>query len=113
MENKRKYILISIGICGVLFGRIFNRILSIYFGNNSSNVVFGVATAVVLCAILISIVMGYYKGAIQLIIISLPMIIGGIGLYRDNMDMVGFSLLIALIMYPILIKVMKKLNRNE
>ena len=108
LENKRKYILIAIGICGVLFGRSLNRILSIYFGINSSNIVFGAAAAVGLCIILISIVKGYYKGTIQLVIISLPMIIGGVGLYRDNMDIVGFSILIALIMYPILIKIMKK-----
>lgn len=108
LKNKRKYIFMLICICSVLFGRVLNRILSNYFGDNGSNIAFAIGATAVICAILIAVVMGYYKGAFQLIIMSIPMGVGGVGLYLNNMDMLGFSILLMCVIYPIMIKVTKK-----
>jgi hypothetical protein len=113
MKNKIKYWMGSIGILGVLLGRILNRVLSNYFGDNASNLVVAVSVAIVLCMILLLIAMAHYIAAIELLVMVIPLIISGIGLYLNNMDLVGLGILSVFIIYPILIKVIPKLKRNK
>lgn len=111
MKKNTKYTTALIGILGVLFGRILNRVLSSYFGDKGSNIAFAIAGAIVFGAILILIAMKYYMAAILSVIGSIPLIVSGIGLYLNNMDMVGLGILLIFIIYPITVKVIKnKIN---
>lgn len=113
MKNKFKYWLVAIGIFGVLLGRILNRILISYFGNNASNIVVAISIAVVFCVILLSVVMAHYFTAIMLFIMAIPLSVSGIGLHLNNMDLVGLGILLIFIIFPILIKVIPKLRRDR
>lgn len=113
LKNKTKYWMGLIGILGVLLGRILNRMLSTYFGNNSSNILMALTGSTIFCAILILIVMKHYLFAILSVVMAIPLIIGGIGLYLNNMDLVGIGILSIFIIYPILIKVIPKLKRER
>lgn len=108
MNSKTKYWMGLIGIIGVLTGRILNKVLPNYFGNNGSNIVVIIAELVVICGFLTLIVMKLYKAAIITSVMVVPVIIMGIGLYFDNMDIMGLGLLSFFIMSPILLKVIKK-----
>jgi len=108
MKNKQKYLMSMIGIFGVLFGRILNRVLSNYFGNKGSNIAFAISGAIVLCVILILVIKKYYIAAVLSVIAFIPLIVAGIGLYLNNMNIVGFGILLIFIIYPITIKVIKK-----
>jgi len=108
VNNKTKYWMGLIGIIGVLTGRILTRVLSNYFGSNGSNIIAVVSGTIVFCGILALIAMKLYKAAIITGVMVVPMIIMGIGLYFDNMDIMGLGLLSFFIMTPILLKVIKK-----
>jgi len=41
------------------------------------------------------------------------MVVGGIGLYLNNMNLVGLGILLIFIMCPILIKIIPKLKRDR
>ena len=103
----------SIGILGVLLGHILNRVLLDHFGNKASNIIVAVTVAIVFCIILLLIITAHYFAAIVILIMEVPLIISGIGLYLNNMDLVGIGILLAFVIYPILIKVVKKFNRDR
>lgn len=113
MKNKVKYWLGVIGIFGVLIGRVLNRVLTTYVGSNASNIVVAASITIVFCVILLSVVMSHYFTAIMLFIMAIPLIISGIGLYLNNMDLVGLGILLIFIIYPILIKVIPKFRRDR
>lgn len=113
MKNKIKYWMSSIGVLGVLFGRILNRVLEKYYGDNASNVVVAVAVAFWFCLVLLFIAMKQYITAIMLFIMIIPLIVSGIGLYLNNMDLVGLGILLIFIILPILIKVIPKMKRDK
>ena len=113
MKNKIKYWMPSIGILGVLLGRILNRVLTDYFGNDSSNIVAAVCIAIGFCIILLLIAMKQYFTATMLFIMEIPAIIIGIGLYLNNMDLLGLGILSIFVIYPLLIKVIPKLKRDR
>lgn len=108
MRDKIKYWMGYIGILGVLAGRILNRVLTNHFGDNASNLVVAVCFAIVLCVILLLIATAHYIEAIALLVMLIPPIITAIGLFLDNMDLVGLGILLVFIIYPILIKVIPK-----
>jgi len=114
MKKKDKYIMSTIGIFGVLFGRILNRVLSEYFGyNNGAVIAISVAVVILLGAILVLIAKGYYIVAIIYVVMTIPLIVGGIGVYLENMILIGLSILVFIIILPILIKVIPKLKRDR
>lgn len=106
MKNNGKK-LITLGILGVLLGRILNRVLPNYFGNNGSNVVIAISAASLVYLIILASVKGYYRGAVQLFVMSIPMFVAVMGLYVDNMDLLGLGILLVFIIYPIMIFVLK------
>lgn len=108
MKNNIKYSMPLIGITGVLFGRVLNRVLTSYIGDKGSNMAFAISGTIVIFSILVLIAMKYYMAAIISVIVSIPLIVGGIGLYFNNMDLVGLSILLMIIIYPITAKVAKK-----
>lgn len=113
MKNKAKYWLGAIGVLGVLLGRVLNRVLTTYVGSNASNIVVAASIAIVFCVILLSVVMSQYFIAIMLFIMAIPLSVSGIGLYLNNMDLVGLGILLIFIIFPILIKVIPKLKRDR
>lgn len=113
MKNKFKYSIPSISIFGVLFGRILNRELTRYFGNNASNIVVAICIAIVFYVILLTIIMKQYITAIGLFVMATPLIICGIGIYRDNIGLMGMGILSVFIIYPIFIKIVKRLRLNR
>lgn len=113
MNKKIKCKMTLICLLGVFLGPIINRMLSNYFGDNGSNIAMAVSGTIVVCAILILIVIGYYMVAIISVVMAIPMIVGGIGLYLNNMDAVGFGILLIFIIYPVLIKVIPKLKHDR
>lgn len=113
MKNKAKYWLGAIGVFGVLLGRILNRVLTTYVGSNASSIVVATAITIVFCVILLSVVMSHYFIAIMLFIMAIPLSVSGIGLYLNNMDLVGLGILLIFIIFPILIKVILKLKRDR
>lgn len=113
MKNNTKNKLMLIGVLGVLFGRILNRVVYRYMGDKGSNIAFAISLAIVFSAILILVVMKYYMAAIMSSIGSIPLIVGGIGLYLNNMDLVGLGILLIFIIFPILIKVIPKLKKDR
>jgi hypothetical protein len=62
---------------------------------------------------LLAIIMRKYFTAAGLFILSIPLIVGGIGLSLNDMDLVGLSILLIFIIYPITIIVAKKFNANR
>lgn len=113
MDKKTKYSISSICILGVLFGRFLNRELTHYFGNNTSNIIVAICLAVIFCVILLSIIMKQYITGIGLLVLSIPLIIEGIGLYLDNMELVGFGILLIFIICPIMIIVIKRFRNKS
>ncbi|MPN41315.1 hypothetical protein SDC9_188858 [bioreactor metagenome] len=113
MNRKAKYSMSSIAILGVLVGRLLNRVLTHYFGNNASNLIVAICLAVVFGAILLSIVMKQYATGIGMFVISIPLLIEGIGLYLNNMDLVGLGILLIFIVCPIMMIVIKRLRKNS
>lgn len=107
--NGNKFQTVFICIFGVLFGRILNRVLTTYFGNNGSNIAISIAGGIIICAILYLVIKGYYKAAIQSIVIMIPLFIGGIGVYLNNMHMIDFSLIV-IIICPILVKIFTRIK---
>lgn len=100
-----------IGIVSVLFGRIINRVLFSYFGNRGSNIAFTISGTIIFFAILILIVMKYYMAAVLSVVGSIPLIISGIGLYLNNMEVVGLGILLIFIILPITTKLIK--NKSD
>ena len=113
MKDKIKYWMGSIAILGVLVGRILNRVLTNHFGDNASNLIVAVSVAIVLCVILLLITTAHYIEAIALLVMLIPLIISAIGLYLNNMDLVGLGILLVFIIYPILIKVIPKFKQDR
>lgn len=113
MKNKVKYWVGVIGILGILLGRILNRILTDYVGSKASNIIVAVSITIIFCVIVLSIIMSQYSTAIMLFIMVIPLIISGMGLYLNNMDIVGLGILSIFIIYPILIKVISKFKRDR
>lgn len=113
MKKKDKYIMSAIGIFGVLFGRILIGVLSEYFGYNGPVIAMSVAVVIVLGGILVLVAKGHYQVAIIFLVMSIPLIVGGIAIYLDNAILVGFSLLLFFIIQLIIIKFVPKLKRDR
>jgi len=114
MKKKDKYIMSTIGIFGVLFGRILNRVLSEYFGYNNSAVIIMSVVLVSLLGIIIGLIAkGYYIGAIIFLVMFMPLLGIGIGAYLDNRILVVLSLLLFIIILLILLKIVPKLKRDK
>lgn len=114
MKKKDKYIMSTIGIFGVLFGRILIGVLSEYFGyNNGAVIAISVPLVILLGVILVFIAKGHYIGAIIFLVMFIPLVGVGIAIYLDNAILVGLSLLLFFIITPITIKVLQKLKRDR
>lgn len=113
MNKKTKYSLSSIGVLGVLFGRFLNRELTHYIGNSASNLVVTICITVIFCVILISIIMKQYITAIGLLVGSIPLIVAGVGLYLNNMDLLGLGILLIFIIFTIMMIVTKRFKNNS
>lgn len=110
MKNNVKYLMVVMGILGILLGRIVSRVLESYYGNKASNIVVSASVVIVFCVILALIIMKHYIAAILLLIMVIPLIIGGIGLYLNNMLVASAGVLLIFIIYPILLKVIPRLK---
>jgi hypothetical protein len=113
MKNRLKAWIPIIGIIGVILGRIVNKLLSSYFGDNSSNVVVAISVAIAFVVILLAIAMAQYFIVIMMFIMTIPLTISGIGLYLNNMYLMVGGIVSIFIIYPILIKIIPKLRRDN
>lgn len=112
MQDKIKNWIFTSTILGIILGRIINRVLSNHFGDKASNTIVALLVTIIFCVILLLITMAQYIIAIMLFIMSIPLIISGIGLYLNNMNLVGIGIFSIFIIYPILIKVITKLKKR-
>lgn len=109
MDNKNKYWMGLVGIIGVLFGRILNRVLGDKFGGNGTFIMMASVLTIIFIGIMALIVMKHYIGAVISFVMTLPVIIMGIGVYMSNIDIIGLGLLLLFfIIMPILIKIIPR-----
>lgn len=113
MKNEAKFWMILICLLGIFAGRIFNRVLSNYFGNNGSNIAISISLTIVLCGIVMLFIKGYNRVAIVSSVFLVPLVVGGIGLYSNNMDVVGLSIVLFFIILFILIMLIPKYLKNH
>ncbi|WP_160680631.1 hypothetical protein [Clostridium sp. C8-1-8] len=113
MKNDVKFKFILVSLIGVLLGRIINRILFNYFGDSGSNMLFSICLVIMFIAIGILAVLKHYLLATMFLILSVPFCISGIGLYLDNMNLVGIGILLIAITVFILIKILPKFINNK
>lgn len=104
---------ITISILGVLVGRVLNRILSNYFGENGPlALVFTIVILFLCCDFYLLITKRFLASLIIFAYIS-PLLIGFIGMYIDNYTILGCSIGSIFIIYPIFIKWIKRLDRDD
>ncbi|MBL4932372.1 hypothetical protein [Clostridium paridis] len=77
-----------VGLLGVIFGVLLSRFLGNYFGNSSQVMAMFVVVTCALFIIIALFVKKFYLGAIIMLSITLPLIIGAIGMYLDNLYMI-------------------------
>lgn len=106
MKDKVKYV----GIMGVFFGIVMNRILTARYGNSGSIILASVALTLVVISMIIIIIMKKFLEALILLPIVLPGIIMFIGIFIDNLYLGGVGLISLIIALPIMIKVTPKLK---
>lgn len=106
MKDKVKYV----GIMGVFFGIVMNRILTAIYGNSGSIILASVALTLVVISMIIIIIMKKFLEALILLPIVLPGIIMFIGIFIDNLYVGGVGLISLMIALPIMIKVTPKLK---
>jgi len=106
MKDKVKYV----GIIGVFFGIVMNRILTARYGNSGSIILTSVALTLVVISMIIIIIMKKFLEALILLPIVLPGIIMFIGIFIDNLYLGGVGLISLMIALPIMIKVTPKLK---
>ncbi|WP_346876382.1 hypothetical protein [Clostridium sp. UBA5712] len=106
MKDKVKYV----GIMGVFFGIVINRILTARYGNSGSIILASVALTLVVISMIIIIIMKKFLEALILLPIVLPGIIMFIGIFIDNLYVGGVGLISLMIALPIMIKVTPKLK---
>ncbi|WP_346848228.1 hypothetical protein [uncultured Clostridium sp.] len=106
MKDKVKYV----GIMGVFFGIVMNRILTARYGNSGSIILASVALTLVVISMIIIIIMKKLLEALILLPIVLPGIIMFIGIFIDNLYVGGVGLISLMIALPIMIKVTPKLK---
>ncbi len=106
MKDKVKYV----GIMGVFFGIVMNRILTARYGNSGSIILASVALTLVVISMIIIIIMKKFLEALILLPIVLPGIIMFIGIFIDNLYVGGVGLISLMIALPIMIKVTPKLK---
>jgi len=106
LKDKVKYV----GIMGVFFGIVMNRILTARYGNSGSIILASVALTLVVISMSIIIIMKKFLEALILLPIVLPGIIMFIGIFIDNLYVGGVGLISLMIALPIMIKVTPKLK---
>ena len=106
MKDKVKYV----GIMGVFFGIVMNRILTARYGNSGSIILASVALTLVVISMIIIIIMKKFLEALILLPIVLTGIIMFIGIFIDNLYVGGVGLISLMIALPIMIKVTPKLK---
>ncbi len=106
IKDKVKYV----GIMGVFFGIVMNRILTARYGNSGSIILASVALTLVVISMIIIIIMKKFLEALILLPIVLPGIIMFIGIFIDNLYVGGVGLISLMIALPIMIKVTPKLK---
>jgi len=106
LKDKVKYV----GIMGVFFGIVMNRILTARYGNSGSIILASVALTLVVISMIIIIIMKKFLEALILLPIVLPGIIMFIGIFIDNLYVGGVGLISLMIALPIMIKVTPKLK---
>lgn len=106
LKDKVKYV----GIMGVFFGIVINRILTARYGNSGSIILASVALTLVVISMIIIIIMKKFLEALILLPIVLPGIIMFIGIFIDNLYVGGVGLISLMIALPIMIKVTPKLK---
>jgi len=104
IKDKVKYV----GIMGVFFGIVMNRILTARYGNSGSIILASVALTLVVISMII--IMKKFLEALILLPIVLPGIIMFIGIFIDNLYVGGVGLISLMIALPIMIKVTPKLK---
>lgn len=104
---------ITLSLLGVLIGRILNRILSNYFGTNGPLALVVTIVALFLCCDLYLLITRRFFAALVIFIFMSPLLIGFIGMYIDNYTILGCSIGSIFIIYPIFIKWIKRLDRDD
>ena len=108
MKKINKYL----GVLSVLLGIILSRFMVAKYGENSR------IALITICLILLSIIIGWliinkkYLDSIITTAISIPILIGGIGLYLDNLRLSELGIALLIITIPIMIKVKKYLIKK-
>lgn len=106
MENKMKYV----GIIGVFFGIVMNRILTARYGNSGSSILASVALALVLISMITLIIMKKVLELLILLPVVLPGIVMFIGIFIDNLYVGGVGFVLLMVALPIMIKITPKLK---
>lgn len=113
MKDAIKSNIFWICMSGIIVGRIASRILTNYFGLDGHNIVGTVAAGIMFSAVIGLFITRQYLWGIVFLIMSLPLVIGLIGMYLDNTHVMGIGILLVFIMYPILIKIIPKLKKDK
>lgn len=109
MKNKMKYL----GTIGVFVGMAVSKVLGNYFGLNGKIVVAFTTLVIVSFALVYLVIKKYYLASLIMFIMILPLIMCVIGMYLNNEYLAGGGIALFIIILPLLIKLIKNIERSE
>ena len=102
-----------ISILGVFLGIFTNRVLIAKYGNSGSVMIASIALIAIVVPIIYLVIKKKYKQTLVLLFMVLPGIVMWIGIYMDNMYLMGGGFISLFITIPIMVKIEPKLNNKN
>jgi len=108
---KRRYT--GLGVCGVFLAMAFSKFIRVDYGVNGQLAVMIGSLFIILIAILYLILTKKYFGAFCIFCFTMPLIVGTVGMYLENLYLVFGGIALFFIVGAIVIKVGTKYVQNR
>lgn len=99
------------GIIAVLVGLILSKFLGSYFGGNAQLMAMSICALITVLVIIIMIFQKYYLASLLMFILALPVFIGIVGAYLDNLYIMIGSIVAIFVVLFIIIKFLPKYKK--
>jgi hypothetical protein len=103
----------GIGVLSAVIGMILYKVMSYYYGDSGPKLVVVVCMSISLSAIMGLVLMKQFAAAIFMFMIGLPVMIGAIGMYFDNLLVMLGGVILLFIILPIAIKIAPHLAKYK
>lgn len=107
MKDKLK----GLGVLGVLVGIILSRVLGSYYGDNARIAIMTAVIVLLLIIVAILFIKKYTIAGLAFLSITVPIIIIALGMYKDNLYLVGGGLILFFVTLVILIKYLNSIKK--